>query len=103
MASEEAMKFDAVIAELVNHGCESWDDLTPQSRARLVRLYFAENPEWGDAFFEGMDMALDAFETRDVFAFGLIVGAKMDAYARPYINKQLAYQALCRREAEEVA
>lgn len=97
------LKFDDLILELSRLGCESWDDLKPENRARLIRLYFDEYPEWGDALFEGMEYAMNAFESRDLASFGVLVACKMGDYVKPYIDKQLAYQALCRREEQEIA
>lgn len=96
------MKFDKLITELAALGYDSWDDLTPANRSRLVRLYFEETHEWGDALFERMEHVFDAFEHHDDADFGLAMRQKMTAYVRPYINSQLAYQAMCRREREEL-
>lgn len=97
------VRFDEVVVELAAQGYEDWNDLKPADRARLVRLYFEEYAEWGDALYENMAPVLDAFEFHDHADFGLAVAQKMTAYVRPYVEKQLAYQWLCRREREEVA
>lgn len=94
--------FDELVAELAAQGCEVWDDLRPENRRRLVRLYFQETCEWGDALFGTMDWVLDAFEFNDQADFGLAVSQKMNAYVRPYVEKQLKYRALCNREQEEM-
>lgn len=91
-------EFDRQIRRLATLGCEEWEHLTPENRTRLVRLFFEETPEWGDALFDDMAPVLDAFEHHDDADFGLAVRQKMVAYVRPYVNKQLAYVALCRRE-----
>ena len=94
--------FDELVFELAALGLESWDDLPPNHRLRLVRLYFEQYGEWGDALYENMAHVFDAFELHDDFDFGLAVKQKMTAYVRPYVEKQLAYQAMCRREQEEM-
>lgn len=96
-------RFDALIVELAGLGYDCWKDLTPANRKRLVRLYFEDTCEWGDALFGNMDWVLDAFEHNDDADFGLAVSQKMTAYVRPYAEKQLKYQAMCKREREEDA
>lgn len=93
-------RFDDLIVELAALGCEEWNDLTPANRRRLVRLYFEETHEWGDAFFERMTEVFDAFENHDDADFGMAMRHKMTAYVMPYVSNQLAYQTLCRRERE---
>lgn len=95
-------KFDEQIAELERLGCETWQELSAVQRSRLVRAYFEENGEWGDALFDDMKPVFDALEHHDLADFGLAISMKLNAYVRPYVDKQLAYKAMCRREREEM-
>jgi hypothetical protein len=96
------VRFDALILDLANLGYDSWADLTPANRTRLIRLYFEETSEWGDALYERMAPVFDAFEHHDDADFGLAVRQKMTAYVMPYAEKQLKYQVACKRERGEI-
>lgn len=96
-------RFDELVFELASTGCEAWEDLTPANRAKLVRLYFDEYAEWGDALYGSlMPGLMNAFESGDMAEFGAWVSSMMYAYVRPYVEKQLNYQAMCKREREEL-
>jgi hypothetical protein len=101
---EEAFvsRFDDLICKLSGLGCESYEDLTKENRAKLVRLYFQDTSEWGDALCDEPAEVLDAFEHHDHADLGLAIAMRMTAYVRPHIDKQLAYKAMCRREQEEL-
>lgn len=96
-------RFDDVILEHVNAGKESYQDLSGTEVARLVGLYFEEYGEWGDALYDNMSFVFDPLKRHDISTFGWNVYAKLVHYVRPYIQRQLQYQALCRRELEETA
>lgn len=96
------MSFDEIILDAVNAGRETWADLEPATRAKLVRLYFEQYGEWSEVFSDDMTRALDGFEALDFAYLGLELATKMTAYVRPYVNKQLAYQAMSKREQEEM-
>ena len=97
------MRFDDLLTEVSNLGYHTWESLTAKHRTRLIRLYFEEHGEWGDALYENMRHVFDAFEHHDDADFGLAVRQKMTAYVMPYVNKQLAYKEMCKREQEEMA
>jgi hypothetical protein len=96
------MKFDDLIAHLARLGCESWQDVTNDNRARLVRLYMQETGEWGDALFDGMAPVFDAFDARDMTAFGTAVARKVIDYVRPHVERELRKQTIFRREQDEI-
>lgn len=96
------VRFDELVTELARLGCETWQDLTHGNRTRLVRLFFEEYGEWGDALFDDMAPVFDAFENHDDADFGLAVRQKMTAYVRPYVEKELRKQTVFKREREEV-
>ena len=96
------VRFDDVIAELAKCGCESMADLTQMDRGRLVALYMRENAEWGDALFDNMEAVFSALENRDFHTLGGLIAGKLHGYVGPYVDKQLAYKAMCRREQEEL-
>lgn len=96
------VRFDSLVAEFAALGCESWQDLTEQNRTRLVRLFFEEYAEWGDALYDDMAPVFDAFEHHDDADFGLAVRQKMTAYVRGYVEKELRRQTVFKRERDEV-
>jgi len=95
--------FDELIEMNVNAGRVTYDDLLLVDRYALTARYFRENGEWGDALFDDMDRIFEAFVTDDTANLGAFVSYKMLAYVRPYIEKQLRYMDMCKREQQEMA
>ncbi len=93
--------FDSLILANVEADRVTFDDLSIVDRYELVARYFQENPEWGDALYEDADL-LVALRSADYANLGRLVLRKAVGYVLPYIEKQLRYAAMCKREQQEM-